>query len=237
MILYYVRHGDPIYNPDSLTELGHRQAEALSKRFARYGLDEIYSSSSNRAQLTAKPTAKLLGKDITVFDWAHENHAWGKMTVHKDGRRIWGFQDRETIEKFNSLQVFSLGKNWFDHPYFKDSEFKSFSNHIDEKVDEFLLSLGYKHDRENNVYKAVKPNAKKVALFAHQGIGMSILSSILDIPYPLFCTHFDLSHSSVTAIYFDEKVEYVIPKVLQLANDSHLYKEDINCKYNNMYEV
>ena len=40
MILYYVRHGDPIYDPNSLTPLGMRQAEALAKRFGIYGLDE-----------------------------------------------------------------------------------------------------------------------------------------------------------------------------------------------------
>ena len=41
MILYYVRHGDPIYNPDSLTPLGQRQAEAVGKRLALYGIDEV----------------------------------------------------------------------------------------------------------------------------------------------------------------------------------------------------
>ena len=41
MILYYLRHGDPIYSPDSLTPLGHEQAKALAKRLATYGLDEI----------------------------------------------------------------------------------------------------------------------------------------------------------------------------------------------------
>ena len=47
MLLFYIRHGDPIYNPDSLTPLGHRQAEAVAKRLALYGIDEIYASSSN----------------------------------------------------------------------------------------------------------------------------------------------------------------------------------------------
>lgn len=56
MILYYVRHGQPIYDPDSLTELGHRQAKALSKRMAALGVDKVYCSTSNRAVLTAKPT-------------------------------------------------------------------------------------------------------------------------------------------------------------------------------------
>ena len=31
MLLYIVRHGDPIYNPDSLTPKGHLQAKALAK--------------------------------------------------------------------------------------------------------------------------------------------------------------------------------------------------------------
>ena len=60
MLLYYVRHGDPIYEPDSLTELGHKQAAALAKRFSLYGLDEVYSSPSIRARQTAQPTCEAL---------------------------------------------------------------------------------------------------------------------------------------------------------------------------------
>ena len=56
MLFFYIRHGDPIYNPDSLTVLGEKQADALAKRLSLYGIDRIYSSSSNRAMLTAKPT-------------------------------------------------------------------------------------------------------------------------------------------------------------------------------------
>ena len=43
MIFFYVRHGDPIYNPDSLTPLGERQAEAVAKRLC--GL-EIYKNKT-----------------------------------------------------------------------------------------------------------------------------------------------------------------------------------------------
>ena len=64
MLFFYIRHGDPIYNPDSLTPLGLEQAEAIKYRLARYGLDKIYASSSNRAMLTAKPTAELLKKEV-----------------------------------------------------------------------------------------------------------------------------------------------------------------------------
>ena len=61
MLFIYVRHGAPIYDPDSLTPLGHRQAEAVGKRLALYGLDRIYASTSARAIQTAKPAAELLG--------------------------------------------------------------------------------------------------------------------------------------------------------------------------------
>ena len=50
MLLYFLRHGDPIYHPDSLTPRGQLQAQALAKRLARYGLDELYASPMVRAQ-------------------------------------------------------------------------------------------------------------------------------------------------------------------------------------------
>lgn len=67
MLLFYVRHGDPVYNPDSLTPLGKRQAEAVAKRLAIYGIDKIYSSTSNRAYRTAMPLSELTKK--TLYKW------------------------------------------------------------------------------------------------------------------------------------------------------------------------
>ena len=75
MLFYYIRHGDPIYDPDSLTPLGERQAESVAKRLTLHGIDEIYASTSNRAILTAKPTAEILKKEIRELDFANESHA------------------------------------------------------------------------------------------------------------------------------------------------------------------
>ena len=106
MILYLVRHGDPIYTPDSLTPLGHEQAKAVAKRFTIYGLDEIYSSTSNRAIQTAQPTCDLLKKEMQLEDWANEHHAWTELGVTtKTGVYTWPFFDRETIEKFRTEEV------------------------------------------------------------------------------------------------------------------------------------
>lgn len=233
MILYYVRHGDPIYNPDSLTELGHKQAKALVGRLSLYGLDEIYCSTSNRAQMTAQPTCDALGKKMTLLDWTNEGYAMRDLGVYRDdGVYTWPFFLNEYKKKFNAPEVKALGKKWYEHTYFSE-KFGAGVKRVDEEADGFLLSLGYEHDRENGCYRAVKKNEKRVALFAHQGFGLMFLSSILDIPYNIFCTRFDLSHSSVTAIYFNENDDTVFPQVLQLSNDSHLYKESLLTGYNN----
>ena len=238
MILYYVRHGDPIYDPDSLTELGHKQAKALAKRFAMYGLDEIYSSPSTRAMQTAQPTCEALGLEMKICDWAHEARAWEDTVVFSDeGKAYWGFHHPKTMLSFNKPSVRALDKEWNKHPDFAGTVFEKGTERIDKAVDEFLLSLGYEHDRENNCYRQVKKSPQRVALFAHQGAGMLTLSSILDIPYPLFSTRFDLGHSSVTVIAFGDGEGPIYPKVYQLSNDSHLYKEDILTGYNNSIDI
>ena len=44
MRLILVRHGDPDYDKDCLTELGHRQADIVAQRLLEEGIEEIYSS-------------------------------------------------------------------------------------------------------------------------------------------------------------------------------------------------
>ena len=53
MRIIFVRHGEPDYQHDCLTETGKKQAEAASKRLAREGIDEIYASPMGRAAETA----------------------------------------------------------------------------------------------------------------------------------------------------------------------------------------
>ena len=240
MIFYYVRHGDPIYDPDSLTQLGHTQAKALAPRFAVYGLDEIYASTSTRARQTAEPTCKLLRKEAELCDFANEAYAWTEITAqNENGRPSWLFQNKLYIQKLRDPSVIAMGKEWYKHPHFNTLPKLEYGvKRIEDATDAFFEKLGFKHLREENGYVlAGRTPPKRVALFAHQGFGLSFLSSLTDIPYPLFASSFDISHSSVTAIYFNENQEIIYPKILQLSNDSHLYKEGVNCKYNNTLEI
>ena len=239
MIFYLIRHGDPIYDPDSLTPLGHQQAEALSKRLALYGLDEIYASSSIRAQMTAKPTCDALGKEMKILDWANEGYAMRDFGAYREnGEYTWSFFIPKMIEAFHSPEMYALGQEWYKHPCCAGLRMEEGIKRIHREVDELFLSLGYKHDRTKGGFEVLKPNPKRVALMAHQGFGLAFLSSVLDIPYPLVCTRFDLGHSSVSVIQFrDDDGDFIYPKALQLSNDSHLYKEGIMTGYNNQVDI
>ena len=117
MLLFYIRHGDPIYNPDSLTPLGEAQANALSKRFCTYGLDRVFSSPSNRAMQTAKPTCDLLKREITLCDWAEEGLAMRDFGVpHPVHGRTWCFYDQNLLRLFNSPEVRALGDKCMSIP-------------------------------------------------------------------------------------------------------------------------
>lgn len=237
MLFYYIRHGQPFYSPDALTEYGQKQANALAKRLMLYGLDEIYSSTSTRAIQTAQPTCKLLQKEPTLLDWAHEELAWQEFVTTKAGFTTWFFNDREYVEQFSDKSMRDLGDNWLDHPCFANTKARSGYERIKHETDLFFERLGFKHNHEKGGYEVIMPNAKRVALFAHQGFGMVFLSILLGIPYPLFCTKFDMGHSGVSVIYFDETKKFTYPKLLQLSNDSHLYKDNILNGYQGRIDI
>lgn len=235
MIFYYIRHGDPIYNPDSLTPLGHRQAEAAGRRLSVFGLDKIYASTSNRAILTSQPTCEMLKKEVELLDFCNEGHAWQELTIETEKGRMWLFSDKETRKQFATKEVRELGHRWTDLPAF--SPYQAGIDRIRKASDEFFLSLGYEHIPETGSYKVIKPAFERVALFAHQGFGLAFLSCLLDIPYPQFVLHFDMCHSGITAIEFDNENGFSYPKTMMLSSDAHLYKDGLPLDYNHKIRV
>lgn len=234
MLLFYIRHGDPIYNPDMLTPLGKRQADAIAKRLSLYGIDKIYSSTSNRAIETAEPTCEILKKEKTLLDFANEKHAFADFSLPQpDGRNHWIWETAEIIEKFSNKEVVSLGMKWYTHPTFNGYNFKAGFERIENETDKFISSLGYTRDAETGIYKATPGNDDRVALFAHAGFGFLFLSYILNIPYPIFCTHFNMCHTGMSVIEFKQLHGRVSPSLLTYSSDSHLYKEGLPTKYNN----
>ena len=76
MRLIFVRHGEPDYEKDTLTENGNDQAKKTAERLKNEGISAIYSSPMGRAYKTASYTADIYGLDITKLDFMHEIN-WG----------------------------------------------------------------------------------------------------------------------------------------------------------------
>ena len=76
MIVYFVRHGESeaaskgVFqsDDDTLSILGKRQAEILSRRLSNLQVDSIFSSPLERAQETGEIIAKKIGKSVEIWD-------------------------------------------------------------------------------------------------------------------------------------------------------------------------
>ncbi len=234
MILFYIRHGDPTYVPDALTPLGHRQAESVAKRLALFGIDEIYCSSSTRAMQTAQPTCEITAKEPTVLDWMHENLAFAEMAMpYDEKKKTWIWAHPYYSQLLASREVRNMGERWYEHPELAPHHLENSINRVGKNLDELLAVWGLEHDRERGLYKVTRElGDKRIAIFAHEGFGKIFMSELLDIPFPMYATHFEMKHTGVTAIAFDEGRGfdfggYARARVLTLSNDSHLYRDGL----------
>jgi probable phosphoglycerate mutase len=233
MLLYIVRHADPVYHPDSLTPLGLRQAEALSRRFSRCGLDRVYTSPQWRARLTARPTCECLKIEPAVEEWMAELRAFRRFSMEgADGRRRWMFQllHREMFLPENACQS---RENWFEAPmYAKMPNIRRDYEELAAESDEFMARLGFV--REGALYRLTGPDPGRVAAFCHAGFGGSWLSHLLYMPPQLFWRSFDLNLSSVTVLSFrPEEDGLCSPQCVAFSDLSHLYAEGLPVRYLN----
>ena len=230
MLLYIVRHGDPNYELDCLTERGHMQAEAVGKRIAASGINEIYSSPMGRARQTAAPACRLLNLPCHIEDWAHEVE-----------------EERLTPEPYGKLTSVSLIQNTYyrenggiDLPYdrafeavgFRYSDMKTATERIAAGGRDFLERLGYKE--ENGVYKILRNNEDKVALFCHTVMARAWLSTLLHIPIHLMWAGFQMTHTGVTVIEFKNNENGITAPYCRCFSDmSHLYAEGLDMRHDN----
>ena len=230
MLLYIIRHADPIYEPDSLTEKGKLQAQALAKRLAVHGLDRIYTSPMIRAQMTAEPTCQLLGMKAQIEEWTSESLAWDGLSVAgPDGRRHWCFQIPNA--RLKNDDTLYLGSEWYTAPCFQEDYRKPYQR-ICDASDEFLARHGYQ--REGAVYRIIRPNEERIAVFCHQGFGLTWMSYLLQIPPHIFWSSFDVTHSGISIFRFENDSDgYTNPKCLCFSDTSHIYREGLPLQFEN----
>ena len=224
MRIIFIRHGDPDYKKDGLTEKGIREARLLSDRTAEWkDITAIYCSPYGRAQKTAAYSLKRMKKEAVTLPWLHEfdfcidDPVTGRHGVPWDlmpeywteipemyGRQSW----RETeIYRSNPALL----------PAYDD---------ICQNLDELLASYGFK--RYHNYYRTGRtetPDAQDTTIvcFCHLGIILVMLSHLLGISPAVLLHSCYNAPTSETVLATEERIPGSASFRVQVMGDtSHL---------------
>ena len=72
MELLIVRHGDPNYELDCLTEKGKAEAKLLAEKLSKMKIDACFCSPLGRAKATAAYTLERIHQTAEELEWLHE---------------------------------------------------------------------------------------------------------------------------------------------------------------------
>ena len=220
MRLYIIRHGEPDYSVDSLTEEGWREAGALADRLEKEDIDFFYCSPLGRARDTARPLMERLGVEPVVLPWLREF----------DQRRIWR-PDNTQMRKIPwdwvpqdwvDNDVLRDPEGWSRHERMAEADVASYHEEVIRGFDGLLASHGYV--REGRLYRVEGSSHVKIALFCHLGLECVLLSHILDISPMILWHGLCPLPSSVTIVNSEERRQGTASlRASRIGDLSHLY--------------
>lgn len=218
MKILIVRHGDPDYSIDSLTEKGWTEARLLAERMAKLEIRDFYVSPLGRAQDTAKCTLEKLNRTGTTLDWLRE-FSPKIIRPDKDIRKIcwdWLPKDWTGEERYYDL------KSWATTETMREADVQEEYDRVCGEFDHLLATYGY--EREENYYKVVKGNCDTIVLFCHFGVECVLLSHLMNVSPMILWHGFCAAPTSVTTINTEERRKGIASwRVSAFGDISHLY--------------
>lgn len=226
MRLIIIRHAEPDYKNNTITEKGKREAQILAKRLQNWKIDDFYTSPLNRAVETSKPTLEYFHKEAEVLPWAQEfNYVCVDPYTGKNPL-CWDYVPSDWTSRPESFTF----DEWVNAgPMKSNPDIASKYKEVCDGVDDLLLRYGYKRDgliyrtvgrkQPNMVHTvgvdgspdslALKPveDDKCIVIFCHLGVGCMIMSRLLNIPFQVMPHAFFLPPSSVNILTTEERWE------------------------------
>lgn len=218
MRLMIIRHGDPDYAADSLTEKGRREAELLSRRLAPMEIRAFYCSPMGRAKDTAAPTLKKVRRRAEILPWLREFDVLISDEKTGEKRIPWDWLPAD----WTSVPEFYDRDRWSTVPVMRRADVGKAADRVGAGLDEILKRHGY--ERDGNLYRAVCPNRDTVVLFCHFGVECVMLGHLLGISPMILWHGFCALPSSVTTLYTEERrrgTAYF--RVAAFGDTAHLY--------------
>lgn len=198
MKLYYIRHGYPLYEPNCLTERGKYEARCVADYLKDLGIKKVIASDSNRAVETASYLTDIIKLQIIQYHSLNEDVASQYFATSEDGKFLWVFWSKKCMDL--------MKKHEGDKDLISSSDFKEYKicegfKICSDEFDKILLSLNIIHDRKNKKYFANGDYPDNVAIFAHGGMGMAFVPSLLDESYCDFCLEHNHLDTAGIAIF------------------------------------
>lgn len=220
MKLLIIRHGDPDYSIDSLTEKGHKEASLLAERMAKETIAAFYVSPLGRARDTAGYTLRKMGREATVCDWLREFPPIVDKPNEK-GDVAWDWLPRD----WTAYPDFFDRDKWMTHPAMVAGGVPEKYLEVCAGLDALLARHGY--EREGEYYRAVRASTDTVALFCHFGLECVLLSHLLNVSPMILWHGFCAAPTSVTTLVTEEREKGVAYfRTSAFGDISHLYAGD-----------
>ncbi len=218
MKLLIIRHGDPDYSIDSLTEKGWREARFLAQRMAEIPAQAYYCSPLGRAKDTASLTLEAVGRTAQECPWLREFEGIIHRPDREDAHICWDWlpQDWTGEARFFSRE------HWLEQEAMAAGTVREQYSWVTGSLDALLESHGYR--RDGNLYRAVKGNNDSLVFFCHFGVECVLLSHLLNIP-PMLLWHGTMAApTSVTTVVTEERREGLAYfRMSSFGDISHLY--------------
>lgn len=230
MRLIFIRHGDPDYANDNLTEKGKREVELLTERVCKWFSTEeslknadFYSSPLGRARATGAPALKKLNREAEVCEWLQEFPTWHENSKG-EGLRTWDIMPDTYCEH----KEFFDKDNWCHNDYMGTMVPERYEQ-VCNGIDSILKKYGYIRN-EKNFYTvqnpipnrnwnnpieqyhltAVKedyPEEKTLVFFCHLGVMFTIISHLTSVSPMQLWQGFYVAPTSVTVLNSEERME------------------------------
>ena len=130
MKIIIVRHAEPDYSIDSLTEKGFREAELLSERMIRLDVKEFYVSTMGRAKDTARPTLTKLGREAIECEWLREFSHPIARPDRADSDVVWDWLP----EDWTPVDDYYLNDRWADTDIMKAGGIKEDFKRLGKRI-------------------------------------------------------------------------------------------------------
>ena len=218
MKIVFIRHGDPNYELDALTEKGILEAKALIPRVEKMNADYYYVSPLGRARQTAQIAMERIDKEAEVKDWLKEFPAVVEHICEPNpGPQCWDWMPSDWAKDPSFYDI----DHFYDHPVMKKGHVKEIYEDVLNHFDALLRKHGYA--KNGKTFDVLKANHDTLCFFCHFGIECVLLSYLINVSPMILWHGFVASTSSVTIVNTEERQKGIASfRISHFGDTSHL---------------